>query len=426
MKNIQITPVCAFDTTLKDVASDKSISHRCALFSLLSDKSSTIYNYLQGEDTLSMLKIVELLGAKVQKDDDKITITPPEKIKEPNQILDCQNAGTAIRLLIGFLSSKEGFFVLYGDKYLTSRPMNRIVKPLSDIGACIDGRENAKYSPLCIRGKKLKPFEYKSSISSAQVKTAMILAGLSLDGISCYDEEQLSRDHTEKMLVGMGANLQVNGTKILINPTKKPLDPLDIVVPCDPSSGFFFAVLVALIPNSSIVLENMLLNKTRIEAFKVLQRMGLDINFEITSDKYEKIGTISIKHAPLKAIHVSENISWLIDEIPALAIAFAYAQGTSVVKNASELRVKECDRIKAIVENLRLCGVRVDEYEDGFSVVGGEMKNAKVSSFGDHRIAMSFIIAGLKCGMEVEDIECINTSFPNFFQIVEQIKKAQI
>jgi 3-phosphoshikimate 1-carboxyvinyltransferase len=170
-------------------------------------------------------------------------------------------------------------------------------------------------------------------------------------------------------------------------------------------------------------LEGITLNPTRIEAFKVLEQMGADITYTLTEEKYEPIGTITVKYAPLKAVTVENNISWLIDELPVLSIAMACAEGTSSIKNAEELRVKESDRIKTVVDNLNLCGIVTEEYDDGYAVVGGELKSARVNSHGDHRIAMSFLIAGLKCGMEVEDIECINTSFPNFFELLSQCTK---
>jgi 3-phosphoshikimate 1-carboxyvinyltransferase len=199
-----------------------------------------------------------------------------------------------------------------------------------------------------------------------------------------------------------------------------------IRVPADPSSAFFFAVAAAISPHSSAVLEGVTLNPTRIEAFKVLERMGADISYTVTDERYEPIGTITVRSAPLKAVTVEENISWLIDELPALSIAMACAQGQSIIKNAEELRVKESDRIKTVVDNLNLCGITTEEYPDGYAVNGGTLRKACVNSYGDHRIAMSFLIAGLRCGMEVEDVECINTSFPNFFNLLGQCTKVTV
>jgi 3-phosphoshikimate 1-carboxyvinyltransferase len=227
------------------------------------------------------------------------------------------------------------------------------------------------------------------------------------------------------MLKGMGAEIEVNGLVTKIKPMKKLLSPLKIRVPSDPSSAFFFAVAAAITPDSDVALEGVTLNPTRIEAFKALERMGADIRYETTENKYEPIGNIYVKYAPLKAIIVEDNISWLIDELPALSIAFACAEGVSIVKNAEELRVKESDRISTVVNGLIACGIEVDEVHDGYSVKGGTLKEAKIDSHGDHRIAMSFIIAGLKCSMEVEDIDCINTSFPNFFELLQKITKVE-
>ena len=219
----------------------------------------------------------------------------------------------------------------------------------------------------------------------------------------------------------MGASLQILPHGVKVEPMSAPLKPLEICVPNDPSSAFFFAVAAAIIPNSHIVLKNMLLNRTRVEAFKILAQMGAQVTFKETSGTYESIGEIEIKHAPLKAVDVSENISWLIDEVPALAIAFANAQGTSSVRNAKELRVKESDRIAIMVQGLRKCGLEVEEFEDGFSVKGGEANCAIIDSNGDHRIAMSFAVLGLKCGMVIEKSEFIATSFPNFSGILRQL-----
>lgn len=421
MTKMVVTPKGRFDFTTDKIASDKSISHRCAIFSLLSDKPSVIENYLGAEDTLCTLNIVKLLGADIKHDDNRITITPPLEIKEPPVILDCGNSGTAIRLLMGFLSTCKGFFVLHGDQYLYSRPMRRVADPLRSIGALIDGRSDGNYAPLAIRGQSVKAFHYESKIASAQVKSALILAALQADGISTFCEPELSRDHSERMLRGMGANIVSDGLHVSIHPQKTPLKPLSITVPNDPSSGFFFAVAAAICPGSKVILKNMLLNKTRIEAYKVLARMGAQVEFIETQNVYESVGDIIVSAGVLYGVCVEENISWLIDELPALCIAFACAKGKSIVKNAEELRVKESDRISSVVKNLRLCGINVEEFADGYDVEGGTLKYATINSFGDHRIAMSFAIAGLVCGMKIEDTACINTSFPNFLELLSQI-----
>jgi len=425
MSKVIVSPASAFSLSISEIAPDKSISHRSAMFSMLADGESKIENFLRAEDTMNSLEIVKNLGAKVEDDGETITISS-DGIKESFEVLDCGNSGTGMRLFCGLLSSASGHFILTGDKYLRSRPMKRVTTPLRSIGAKIDGRQDADYAPLSIRGASLQAFHYESKIASAQVKSCMILAALRANGECTYTEPELSRDHTERMLKGMGADIKVQGLKTTIKPMQKLLSPLTIRVPADPSSAFFFAVAAAITQGSDITLEGVTLNPTRIEAFKALEKMGADISYTLTDNKYEPIGDIRVKYAPLKAIVVDENISWLIDELPALSIAMSCAEGESLVKNAEELRVKESDRITTVVEGLRKCGIEVHEYKDGYKIVGGTLKSGIVDSDGDHRIAMSFIIAGLRCGMEVTDLECINTSFPNFFELLEKITKVEL
>ena len=424
MKSVTITASKEeFLLECSDIAADKSISHRCAMFSLLSDRPSKIKNFLLGEDTLASLSIAEQLGATVKRDGSSVEIMPPKSLSEPSNILDCGNAGTGMRLYAGLLSGVEGSFILTGDKYLRSRPMSRVADPLRSIGAKIDGRQNGNLAPLAIRGGALKSFKYHSPIDSAQIKSALILAALQADDNSYYKEDLLSRDHTERMLLGMGANLNLQEDGwIEIEPLKAPLEPLNITVPADPSSGFFFAVAAAITPNAKTVIKNVTLNPTRIEAYKMLEKMGAKINYVERENIYEPIGEIEIFYnGKLSAITVEKNIAWLIDELPALSIAMAVAEGTSIVKNAKELRVKESDRISTVLEGLMACGIEHTEHEDGYEVVGSKLKSATINSHGDHRIAMSFAIAGLHCNMTIEDTECIETSFPNFFDILSQI-----
>ena len=425
MSSVEISSCDKFSLVISEIAPDKSISHRSVMFSMLANGTSEIRNFLRAEDTLNSLEIVKNLGATVEDDGVVIKISS-DGIKESSEILDCGNSGTGMRLFCGLLSSANGHFVLTGDEYLRRRPMKRVTSPLRDIGAKLDGRDDGDLAPISIRGASLKAFDYESKIASAQVKSCMILAALHADGVCTYTEPELSRDHTERMLKGMGADISVDRLKTTIAPMKELLSPLVIRVPADPSSAFFFGVAAAITPNSNIVLEGITLNETRIEAFKALERMGADITYKLTSDKYEPIGDISVKYAPLKAITVDENISWLIDELPALSIAFACADGISVVKNAEELRVKESDRISTVVNALESCGIDITEYADGYTVKGGTLQSATIDSDGDHRIAMSFIIAGLRCGMRVTDLDCINTSFPNFFELLSKITKVEI
>ncbi len=430
-----------FEAEIDNIASDKSLSHRAVIFAFLSDTQSKISNFLFGEDTLNTLKIAMQLGMQVIANgkainhiseiprNAQITLTRhKDGILEPSDILDCGNAGTAIRLYLGLLSAQNGrYFVLSGDKYLRIRPMKRVIAPLNNIGAKIYAREGNSLAPITIIGQNLSHFSYHSEISSAQVKSAMILAGLNVgeskgESVSHFSEISLSRDHSERMLKGMGAGIECDENGIAIRAMSAPLKPLDIEIPADPSSAFYFAVLALIVPKSRIILKNVLLNKTRIEAFKVLQKMGANVEITLKTSRYEDIGDICIsKDSELRAFELGENIAWLIDEIPALAIAFAFADGKSVVKNATELRTKESDRIKATISNLAKFGVKCEEFEDGFSVVGGfapPSKKVVIKSYGDHRIAMSFAILGALCEVEVVDSGCIDVSFPNFLEIL--------
>ena len=406
----------AFDIEIDSIASDKSISHRCAMFSLFSNETSYIKNYLTAEDTLNTLSIVEQLGAIIKRDGSNVEITPTQVLTEPSDVLDCGNSGTAMRLFCGLLASVDGAFTLTGDKYLRNRPMKRVADPLRSIGALIDGRENGNKAPLFIRGvKELQPFTYHSPVDSAQVKSAMILAALRANGISKYKENELTRDHTERMLKGMGAILENDSDGFInIHPLTGHLKPLNITVPTDPSSAFFFALAAAITPNARVLIKNVTLNPTRIEAYQVLKRMGVIVNFIEKENVYEPIGDIEVIYNELNGVEVTENISWLIDELPALSIAMS-------LSNAKELRVKESVRISSVVNNLKLCGVTYTEFEDGYEIIGGTIQKATINSHGDHRIAMSFAIAGLNSNMDIEDTQCIETSFPNFKEILDSL-----
>jgi 3-phosphoshikimate 1-carboxyvinyltransferase len=427
LKSVTVEPIAeGFSAQIADIAPDKSISHRAAMFALLSDRPSRIRNFLTGEDTLNTLAIVEQLGAQVtHREDGQIEITPPRELQEPDDVLDCGNAGTGMRLFCGLLSGVEGSFVLSGDRYLRSRPMRRVTDPLRRIGAHIDGRQEANLAPLHIRGGNLEAFVYDSPIDSAQVKSALILAALRAGGASRYREKLLSRDHTERMLRGMGAAITTDAEGwIEIAPMTAPLDPLDITVPADPSSGFFFAVAAAIVPGSDVTIRHVTLNPTRIEAYNVLARMGASVTLIEHEDRYEPVGDIRIAYGgKLRAVEVDTRIAWLIDELPALAIAMAAADGVSRVRNAAELRVKESDRIASVLAGLGAAGIETEEYEDGYAIVGGSFRPATIDSFGDHRIAMSFSIAGLLCGMRIEDTACVETSFPNFYTLLNQFTK---
>ena len=418
-----------FNLEVENIASDKSISHRFAMFSMLCDKPSYAKNYLVANDTLDTLKIIERLGQKVEVNQNEVLITP-QKIINPKDVLYCGNSGTSMRIFMGLLSGIEGgVFTLSGDEYLNKRPMKRVIAPLVSCGAKIDANDinGDFYAPLTVYGKKLNYFEYEDKIGSAQVKSALILASLFGNGAT-IKETKKSRNHTENMLISMGADISIADGVISVKPMQKPLNPLNIRIPNDPSSAFFFAVAAAIIKNSCIKLKNILLNPTRIKAYEVLKQMGAIVEIvETGSSGGEIIGDIVVKHCDLHSVEVSEDIASLIDEIPALSIAFAFAKGKSIVKNAKELRVKETDRIKAVVNNLSAIGVLCEEYEDGFAVHGVSnvtcLKFAKIKCFGDHRIAMSFAVMGLVSELEIDEPECAKTSFVNFFDILDLLRK---
>ncbi|WQV32383.1 3-phosphoshikimate 1-carboxyvinyltransferase [Helicobacter pylori] len=419
-------------------ASDKSLSHRAVIFSLLAQKPCFVRNFLMGEDCLSSLEIAQNLGAKVENTaKNSFKITPPKTIKEPSKILNCNNSGTSMRLYSGLLSAQKGLFVLSGDNSLNARPMKRIIEPLKAFGAKILGREDNHFAPLAIVGSPLKACDYESPIASAQVKSAFILSALQAQGISAYKESELSRNHTEIMLKSLGANIQNQDGVLKISPLEKPLEAFDFTIANDPSSAFFFALACAITPKSRLLLKNVLLNPTRIEAFEVLKKMGASIEYAIKSKDLEIIGDIYIEHAPLKAISIDQNIASLIDEIPALSIAMLFAKGKSMVRNAKDLRAKESDRIKAVVSNFKALGIECEEFEDGFYIEGlGDISQLKqhfskikppiIKSFNDHRIAMSFAVLTLILPLEIDNLECTNISFPTFQLWLNLFKKRSL
>nr|WP_232264932.1 3-phosphoshikimate 1-carboxyvinyltransferase [Helicobacter pylori] len=405
---------------------------------MLAQKPCFVRNFLMGEDCLSSLEIAQNLGAKVENTaKNSFKITPPTAIKEPNKILNCNNSGTSMRLYSGLLSAQKGLFVLSGDNSLNARPMKRIIEPLKAFGARILGREDNHFAPLAIVGSPLKACDYESPIASAQVKSAFILSALQAQGTSAYKESELSRNHTEIMLKSLGANIHNQDGVLTISPLEKPLEAFDFTIANDPSSAFFFALACAITPKSHLLLKNVLLNPTRIEAFEVLKKMGAHIEYVIQSKDLEIIGDIYIEHAPLKAIAINQNTASLIDEIPALSIAMLFAKGKSMVKNAKDLRAKESDRIKAVVSNFKALGIECEEFEDGFYIEGLEdisplkqhfsrIKPPIIKSFNDHRIAMSFAVLTLALPLEIDNLECANISFPTFQLWLNLFKKRSL
>lgn len=437
--NLEILPIQqSINAELDILASDKSLSHRVCMFSLFADSTCRVKRFLRAEDTQRSLNIAQSLGLSVnfEENGDLLLIPPKDGLQTPNDILYCGNSGTSMRLFTGLLTGANLYAVLCGDMYLHDRPMGRILKPLRAIGANIASRtiQNKggikEVAPLCIipSTKKLQGFTYHSQIASAQVKSALILAALQGSEKSVFSECELSRDHTENMLYALQKKpyLQKEKGKLHIMPFSSfsmqdpPFKAFDISIPNDPSSAFFFAVLASILPNTSITLKCVMINKTRIEAFRILEKMGAKISYKNEVNGYEKTADITVSSSELKAVTIEENIAWLIDEIPALSIACSVAKGTSRIRNAAELRVKESDRISVVLQGLKNFGIQTIEYNDGFDIIGGSLKKSSVDSRGDHRIAMSFAIAACVCGGIIFDSECIQTSFPNFINILSQ------
>ncbi len=415
---------------LVSVPADKSISHRCAMLGALAWGKSRISNFLKAQDTLATLRCVQALGVEVHEAGGELLIEGQgmSGLREPADVLDCENSGTTMRLMSGILSACPFFAVLTGDSSLRSRPMRRVVEPLRMMGAGIDGREEGRFAPLAIRGGNLKGIEYDLPVASAQVKSALLLAGLGAEGETVVREKVASRDHTERMLSGMGARISTGPGVIRLNPGGL-LNPLDMTVPGDISSAAFWIVAATLVPEAEILLPDVGINPTRSGVLAALKAMGADI--ELTNQRTaggEPVADILVRSAGgLSGTTVQgEMVPSLIDEIPVLAVAMAMAEGDSVVRDAAELRVKETDRIKTICTCLRRLGVEVEETEDGFYVRGqGRLTGGRVDSYGDHRIAMAMGIAGLVAEGEtvIQGAEAVNVSYPGFWSELNRLTR---
>lgn len=394
------------------IAPDKSLSHRGVIFSFLTQGKSQIKNFLDSQDTFATKKIAQILGAKIEENQGELLISPPCKIPQKAN-LQCLNSGTSMRLYAGLLSAKEGNFCFDGDQSLRKRPMERIRNPLEKMGA----EFSSSFAPFTLKGNRfLKGMTFQSPIASAQVKSAFILSALQAQNPSLYFENTLSRDHTERFLSFLGAKIISKQEGISITPLDSTLPCYEIKIPNDPSSMMFFVIACLISPQMQLKISEVLLNPTRIYALEVLKQMGAKIHYAIKQSGIEDIGEIEVYSSTLKGIEVSSNIAWLIDEIPALSIAFACAKGRSKITNARELRLKESDRINAVISNLTRLGIEAIEFEDGFEIVGGEFQKGKIQSYGDHRIAMSFALVGIRVEVEIDEVECINVSFPKFFE----------
>lgn len=417
------------------VPGDKSISHRAAILGALARGRTTVRGYLTSDDCLRTLACVSLLGADVRRSDTpenapgtcsvEIEGRGDDGLCEPPDILDVGNSGTAIRLLTGVLAGQPFFSVITGDAQVRRRPMRRVTEPLQSMGARIWGRQNAGLAPLAVAGGGLRAVSFRSPVASAQVKSAVLLAGLYAEGETVVHEPSRSRDHTERMLPAFGVPVRVDGTTVsVVGPAL--LTGTQVTVPGDISSAAFLIVAALVVPGSELTVEGVGINPTRTGLIDVLRAMGAQI--EVQNERIEAgepVADIVARSSELCGVFVGgDTIPRLVDEIPILAVAAATARGKTVIAGAQELRVKETDRLATTAEMLRAFGARVEEQSDGLIITGvPSLQGAVCESHGDHRIAMSAVVAGLAAEGEtlVRDTGCIATSFPSFASVMRSV-----
>ena len=409
------------------VPGDKSISHRSIMFGSLAEGTTRVSGFLMGEDNLSTWKAFESMGVTIsQTGTDALEIKGVglDGLKEPGDVLDCGNSGTTMRLMSGLLAGQNFFSVLTGDKYLRKRPMKRVVTPLAVMGAQIWGRNGGERAPLAIQGGSLTPTTYASPVSSAQVKSAVLLAGLSVDGETTVTEPHLSRDHSERMLSCFGA--EVRPFEGGVHLTGRPrLLGQEVVVPGDVSSAAFFMVAGLITPGAELLIRNVGINPTRSGIIDVLVAMGGQMEMlDIREQSGEPVADVLVRHSQLKGIEIcGDMVPRAIDEFPVISVAAALAEGTTTIRDAEELRVKETDRIDAMVSELGKLGGQVEGRSDGMVITGVEQLNGGiVTSHGDHRIAMSLAVAALSAreSVTIEDAACTETSFPGFWDLINK------
>jgi len=403
---------------------DKSISHRALMFAAIAAEPSTIKNIGTGADVEATRNCLEQCGIKFNWENNILSISG--SLENPDKPLNCQNSGTTARLITGFLAGQKISANLIGDASLSKRPMNRVINPLEKMGAIISGE--SENLPLKIVSSELHGIDYTPPIASAQVKSCVLLAGLGAKGRTIISEIHPTRDHTEIMLKELGANIKVVEGKIILDPSKSVLSGFDIDIPADPSTAAFYAAAAAAVKGSRIVIKNCLLNPRRVSFFNLLIKMGAKVSFVNQAIRFGEItGDILVESGTLKALIINkEEIPSCIDELPILAILATQAIGVTTVTGAEELRVKESDRIKAICNNLINMGADVEELPDGFQILGPTtLSSATIRTFNDHRIAMAFSIAGLISNVptQLDDADCIDVSFPEFFTVLKQISE---
>ena len=413
------------------VPGDKSISHRALMLGAIATGETTIAGLLLGEDPCSTASCFQAMGAEISPlNTEKVTVKGIGlgNLQEPMDVLNAGNSGTTIRLMLGLLASHpDRFFTVTGDSSLRSRPMSRVIKPLQQMGAQIWGRKANSLAPLAVRGQQLKPHHYHSPIASAQVKSCLLLAGLMTDGKTTITEPSLSRDHSERMLQAFGAQLAIDPethSVSIFGPAT--LQGQQIIVPGDISSAAFWLVAASILPGSELVIENVGINPTRTGVLEVLEQMGANITLEnerIATG--EPVADLRVRHSLLKACTIAGDlIPRLIDEIPILAVAALFAQGTTIIRDAAELRVKESDRLAVVASQLNRMGAKITELPDGLEITGGTpLGGTEVDSYTDHRIAMSLAIAALmaKNKTTIHRAEAAAVSYPGFISTLQQI-----
>lgn len=410
------------------VPGDKSISHRSIMLGSLARGTTRITNFLRGEDNFSTMGAFRAMGVPIEDDGQTVTVhgVGLHGLQEPGDVLDCGNSGTTIRLMTGLLSGQSFFSVLTGDQYLRKRPMKRVSEPLRRMGARIAGRGGGTLAPLAVTGSPLTGIRYDSPIASAQVKSALMLAGLYADGETTITEPTLSRDHSERMFRYFGANLEVSGTTVTLRGGQE-LQGHAIHVPGDISSAAFFLVAALIVPGSELLVRNVGINPTRTGVIDILQAMGGSIELQNQREASgEPVADLLVRSSRLKGIEIGgEMVPRAIDEFPVICVAAALAEGVTTLRDAKELRVKETDRIAAIAAGLRSIGSgKIVETEDGMVIEGVErLQGGEVQSFGDHRIAMALSVAALACRQRVtvDDVSCVATSFPGFYELLNKV-----
>ncbi len=415
-----------------EIPGDKSISHRAVMFNALANGSATVTNLSGGADCTSTISIFRAMGVDIERspgaagrgDTVRITGVGMHGLVEPEEILDAGNSGTTTRLMSGLLAGRPIMTVITGDDSLRSRPMGRVINPLRSMGAEISARNDGELAPIVFHGGNLHGIEYEMPVASAQLKSCLLLAGLRATGNTVIKQPDVSRDHTERMLKGMGANIQVNG--LTVTTSASELTAADVEVPGDVSSAAFWIVAAAAHPDADITLSNVGVNPTRTGIFEVLQAMGVEIELVNQRDVAgEPVADLRVRSSQLKGVDINGDIvPLMIDEIPVIAVAAAMAEGTTRITDAAELRVKESDRISATVAWLKSSGVGHEEAEEGLTIHGGgRIQSAVADSFDDHRIAMSLAIAGLvsEGTIGIERAESVNISYPTFWRDLDTL-----